>query len=175
MCQLKRSKSDLTKVYLGLGSNIGDRQGNLSMSVKLLSEQINVERVSSLYETEPVGYLEQPKFLNAVLRSTTHLAPERLLALIKDIEKSLGRVSSFVNAPRPIDIDILFYGMRVISSPQLTIPHPRLEERAFVLVPLAEIAPNLRHPVSRRTVSEMIQKVAGLEGVKKYKQEIKNV
>lgn len=175
MCQEERSKSLLTKVYLGLGSNLGDRQANLSMSVKLLSDQINVERVSSLYETEPVGYLEQPKFLNAVLRSTTHLTPEMLLALVKDVEKALGRVSSFVNAPRPIDIDILFYGTIVISSPQLTIPHPRLEERAFVLVPLAEIAPNLRHPVSRSTASEMVKKVVGLEGVKKYKQEIEDV
>jgi len=145
------------------------------MSVKLLSDQINVERVSSLYETEPVGYLEQPNFLNAVLRSTTYLTPEMLLALVKDVEKALGRVSSFVNAPRPIDIDILFYGTRIISSPRLTIPHPRLEERAFVLVPLAEIAPNLRHPISRRTASEMVKKVVGLDGVKKYKQEIKDV
>jgi GTP cyclohydrolase-4 len=175
MCQVEKSKSASTKVYLGLGSNLGDRQGNLSMSVKLLSDQINVERISSIYETEPVGYLEQPKFLNAVLRSTTHLTPEMLLALVKDVEKALGRVSSFVNAPRPIDIDILFYGTRVISSPQLTIPHPRLEERAFVLVPLAEIAPSLRHPVSRRTAKEMVKKVVGLEGVKKYKQEIKDV
>lgn len=169
MSQGEKSKSGLVKIYLGLGSNLGDRQYNLSSAVELLSKQMYMERVSSLYETEPVGYQEQPRFLNAVLRATTSLTPEELLALAKEVEKDLGRTPSFPDAPRLIDIDILFYGGRVINSSQLTIPHPRLEERAFVLVPLAEIAPDTVHPVSRKTVREMVEKVEGLEGVKKYK------
>lgn len=168
MSQRERSRSGLVTVYLGLGSNLGDRQHNLSRAVELLSEQIHIELVSSIYETEPVGYQEQPRFLNAVLRATTSLTPKRLLALAKGVEKVIGRIPSFPNAPRIIDIDILFYGEQVINLPQLTVPHPHLEERAFVLVPLAEIAPDVVHPVSRMTILEMVEKVEGLEGVKKY-------
>lgn len=164
-----------TKVYLGLGSNLGERQHNLSMAMELLSPQVNIERVSSFYETEPVGYLEQPRFLNAVLRATTTLSPQELLAQAKEVERKLDRVPSFPNAPRPIDIDILLYGKKVVSSPELTIPHPRLEERAFVLIPLAEIAPNLVHPVSGKSIREMLKEAGGLDGVKKCNLEVKNV
>ena len=163
------------KVYLGLGSNLGERQHNLSRAVELLSPQVHVERISSLYETEPVGYLEQPRFLNAVLRATTPLSPLELLAQAKEVEKKLGRIHSFRNGPRPIDIDILFYGKKIINSPELTIPHPRLEERTFMLIPLAEIAPNLAHPVSGMTVREMLKRAGGLAGVKKWNQEVCNV
>jgi len=165
----------LVTVYLGLGSNLGDRQHNLIKAIELLAQQMRVEQMSSLYETEPVGYSEQPRFLNAVCQVTTSLSPEELLSLVKEIEAALGRVPSFPNAPRPIDIDILFYANQVIHSPQLTIPHPCLEERAFVLVPLLEIAPELTHPVSRRTVRELVRKVEGLEGVKKWNQGAKDV
>ncbi len=165
----------MVTVYLGLGSNLGDRQHNLIKAIELLAQQMRVEQMSSLYETEPVGYSEQARFLNAVCQVTTSLTPEELLSLVKEIEAALGRVPSFPNAPRPIDIDILFYANQVIHSPQLTIPHPRLEERAFVLVPLVEIAPELIHPVSRRTVRELVRRVEGLEGVKKWNRGAKDV
>ncbi len=155
------------QVYLGLGSNLGDRQANLARALKLLGERLHIELVSSLYETEPVDYIEQPLFLNAICRAQTELGPMQLLSLVKGIEASLGRVPSFPNAPRPIDIDIIFYGDLIMETPELTIPHPRLEERAFVLIPLLEVAPDLRHPVSGEHIKDLAARVGGREGVKK--------
>ena len=160
----------LVTAYLGLGANLSDREYNLEKALELLSQHVLVEQVSSLYETEPVGYLEQPLFLNAVCKVSTTLSPEQLLFVIKEIEATMGRVPSFPDAPRPIDIDILFYGNQIISNPQLTIPHPSLEKRAFVLIPLAEIVPDLMHPVSGRRVRELVQMVEGLGEVKKWKE-----
>jgi 7,8-dihydro-6-hydroxymethylpterin-pyrophosphokinase len=114
-----------------------------------------------------VGYREQPFFLNAVCCITTELSPFELLALADETEKALGRTPSFPNGPRLIDLDILFYGDRVIETPQLIIPHPRLIERAFVLVPLAEVAPHLVHPILRVTIEELAARVNGLSGVRK--------
>lgn len=158
----------MATVYLGLGSNLGDRKQNLSQALKLLSKQVVVEQVSSVYETEPVGYKSQPLFLNAVCRISTELNPKQLLRLAKKIEAKLGRKPGFPNAPRPIDIDILFYGDEVFGSPELTVPHPRLAGRAFVLVPLAEIAPNLIHPVSSKTVKELLPDLGAITGVRKW-------
>ncbi len=157
----------LTKVYLALGSNLGDRQNNLEGAVKRLAEKLVIEQTSSLYETEPIGYREQPLFLNAVCCATTELGPFDLLHLNQETERALGRVPSFPDGPRLIDIDILFYGDRVIATPQLTIPHPHLAERAFVLVPLAEIAARLVHPVLRKTVEELTARVGGQDGVRR--------
>jgi len=156
----------MATVYLGLGSNLGDRKQNLSEALELLAEHAVVEKVSSIYETEPVGYKEQPLFLNAVCRVSTELRPGQLLKLAKKIEARLGRTESFVNAPRPIDIDILFYDNEVLDSKELTVPHPRLVERAFVLVPLAEIAPELVHPVSGKTVKESLTGLGTITGVR---------
>ena len=149
------------EVYLGLGSNIGNRQDNLNKGLELLSQRSQVGQVSSVYDTEPVGNTEQPRFLNLVCQIYTRLAPMELLTIAKGIESKLGRTLSESNAPRPLDIDILFYGDQVIESPKLVIPHPRLVERAFVLVPLAEIAPELVHPVSGKTIKKL------REGLKK--------
>ena len=157
-------------VYLGLGSNMGKRQDNLDKALDLLSQRLQVGQVSSIYDTEPIGNTNQPRFLNLVCQVSTTLAPPELLALVKGIESRLGRVPGKPNSPRLIDMDILFYGDQVIKSRELVIPHPRLAERAFVLIPLKEIAPGMVHPVSGKTVKEMLEGVSGKQGVLKLKE-----
>jgi len=158
----------MSTVYLGLGTNLGDRKQNLTQALELLSQHMVIENVSSVYETEPVGFEEQPLFLNAVCRVTTQLKPEQLLRLAKKIEAELGRKPGPPNAPRPLDIDILLHGKQVISTQDLIVPHPRLAERAFVLVPLAEIAPDFIHPVSKKTVMQMLHELGAITGVTKW-------
>jgi 2-amino-4-hydroxy-6-hydroxymethyldihydropteridine diphosphokinase len=155
------------EVYLGLGANTGDRRANLEKALGLLGERLCIDMVSSVYETEPVGYEDQPPFLNAVCCVTTDIGPLQLLSLVKGIEATMGRVPNFTDGPRPIDIDIIIYGKLVMVDPELTIPHPRMGERAFVLVPLAEIAPDLIHPFSGESIGDMLAKVGGKDGVKK--------
>jgi 2-amino-4-hydroxy-6-hydroxymethyldihydropteridine diphosphokinase/queuosine biosynthesis protein QueD len=156
----------LTKVYLGLGSNLGDREENLRAALELLAQKMKLRNMSSVYETEPVGFANQPRFLNLVCEVETRMTPESLLRYAKDIELKLGRKANFRNGPREIDIDILLYGKRVINTPQLQVPHPRMAERAFVLVPLAEIAPAAVHPVTGATVTELAERT-GESGVKR--------
>ncbi len=133
----------MSRVYLSLGTNLGDRRENLDTAVRLLREQIQITEISSIYETEPVGYKDQPWFLNIVLAGETTLSPYELLAFTQGIERRMKRVKLFVNGPRIIDVDILLYDNLRLDSETLTLPHPRMLERAFVLAPLANIAPGL--------------------------------
>ena len=155
-------------VYLCLGSNMGDRGENLDKALEYLSQRLTVKKVSSIYETEPVGNVNQPLFLNLVCEISTRLELMGLLTLVKGIESKLGRIPGKGNAPRPIDIDILFYGNEVVETPKLVIPHPRLTERAFVLVPLVEIAPDLVHPVSGKTAKALLAGLKEKQGVFKW-------
>jgi len=148
--------------YLSLGSNLGDRERNLRDALGLLAgPRLRVLRVSSFYETAPLELRDQPWFLNAVAEVETDLFPKQLLARVQKIERELGRKRIVPKGPRTIDIDILLYGVAVIDAEELQVPHTRLAERRFVLEPLAELAPDLRHPVTRRTVAEMLHAVAG--------------
>ena len=144
-------------VYLSLGSNLGDRAAHLRRALdELAAEGIEIARVSPFYRTEPVDYRPQPWFLNAAAEIRTELLPLRLLSTLQRIERRLGRRRTVPKGPRTIDLDILFYDNAVVRSAALTIPHPRMEARKFVLVPLSELAPDLRHPVTRKTAREML-------------------
>jgi len=156
------------EVYLSLGSNMGNRQENLEKALDFLSQRLRVAGVSSMYDTEPVGNANQSRFLNLACRVHTRLEPAALLALAKGIESKMGRAFGKVNAPRPIDIDILIYSDRVMETPDLVIPHPRMTERAFVLVPLVEIAPDLIHPANGKTVKELLGNLTETQDILKW-------
>ena len=143
-------------VYLALGSNMGNRLANLRAALGNLTPQMAVKLKSSVYETPPWGFTAQAEFLNQVIMVETYLKPQTLLSHLKRLETALGRESSFQNGPRLIDIDILFYDELVLDTPALTIPHPRMHERGFVLLPLMDIAPDLVHPVKKKSIREMI-------------------
>ncbi len=159
----------MATVYLALGANLGDREKNLEEARDRIAAFVNITRVSSIYETEPVGVKEQPWFLNQVLAGTTTLSPVDLLRRVKKIETEMGRTEGIRFGPRPIDIDILFYDRVIELSPILTIPHPRLHERAFVLTPLAEIAPEFIHPRLRVPIRTLLDRLESPEDVKPYK------
>ncbi len=155
----------MKRIYLSLGSNLGDRREKLRAAVEALQgEDLRVLRVSSVYETEPQDLKDQPWFLNQVVEAETTLFPAQLLQRVKKIEVQLGRKPSVEKGPRAVDIDILFYSDAVVRRADLQIPHAALGQRRFVLEPLAELAPNLRHPVTGESVTQMLQRT-GNQGV----------
>jgi len=161
-------ESDLREtIYLSLGSNLGDREANLASVFEELPPAIEVILRSSIYQTTPWGFKYQPDFLNMVVQGETELPPRELLTYLKKIEKKIGRKPSFIYGPRLVDIDILFYGKKVVDEVHLTIPHKKMPERAFVLVPLLEIAPDLKIPDSDQTVSDLVS-VIDTSGVSLY-------
>ncbi len=146
-------------VLIALGTNLGDRAQNLAAAKLALLPKMRIERESGVYETAPWGYADQPDFLNQVIEARTNLRPLPLLRVLKQVEEEMGRLKTVRNGPRLIDLDILFYGQEVIKRPDLDIPHPRLQDRAFVLVPLAELVPDLVHPVLGESIKDLLAKV----------------
>ncbi|MCC7023745.1 MAG: 2-amino-4-hydroxy-6-hydroxymethyldihydropteridine diphosphokinase [Thermomicrobiales bacterium] len=154
--------------YIGLGANLGEREAMLREAVVRLAALGAVRAVSSLYETEPVGYADQPAFLNAAVALETALSPDEIVRRLLAIEHDLGRVRTFRNAPRTLDLDLLLLDGLVSAAPGATVPHPRMHERAFVLVPLAEIAPSVIHPTLHRSIAELANALPDRSGVRPF-------
>ena len=157
---------DPVTVYLGLGSNLGRREDNLRRAIGLLRRYVRPRKASSVYETAPWGFYQQPHFLNCILEVTATLSPRQVLSSVKSLEREMGRQPGVRYGPRLIDVDILFYGGQTLEHPDLQIPHPRLHQRAFVLVPLAALAPQVFHPTLTLTVAQLADRMAGKDGVK---------
>ena len=156
-------------VYLSLGSNVGDRETNLHAAIAALTPAgVCVDRVSSIYETEPVDYQDQPWFLNCVVEAETDMEPRALLQALRAIESQMGSKKEFAKGPRKIDLDILLYGSETIDAPELRVPHPRLHLRRFVLTPLAEIAPSLKHPTWNATAAQLLAQSSDKSVVKLF-------
>ncbi len=156
------------QVFVGLGSNLGDRQSFIERAIALLEATPGIEllALASLYETEPVGYKDQPMFLNTVVEIRSYLSAQKLLARLKEIERQLGRKKRERWGPREIDLDLLLYGEQIIEDSELKIPHPELHRRRFVLVPLVEIAPEVIHPKLGQSLAELLAQLTEEKGVR---------
>jgi 2-amino-4-hydroxy-6-hydroxymethyldihydropteridine diphosphokinase len=154
-------------VYLSLGSNLGDREAQLQEVIRRLESTGTLRSVSSIYETEPVEFTDQPQFLNCAVALETSSTPEQLMLQLLTIEKAMGRQRIQTKGPRTIDLDILFFGDEIVDTPGLTIPHPAMQHRRFVLEPLAEIAPDAMHPVLRKTVRELLEELPSGQSVRR--------
>jgi 2-amino-4-hydroxy-6-hydroxymethyldihydropteridine diphosphokinase len=161
----------MTTIYLSVGANIGDRAGNIRRAIATLrTHEVRVTRVSALYETEPVEVREQPWFLNCVVEAETELRPQEVMEALLEIERGMGRERRVPKGPRLIDMDILLYGSSVVQTPGLEIPHPRMAERRFVLVPFAEIAPEVRQPVLKKTIAELLAETTDRSEVRRWEE-----
>lgn len=152
-----RIVTDAREVFIGIGTNLGDRRANLAAAVAHLGQLLDIQAISSIYETDPVGFTDQERFWNMVAQARTRLEPAELLQQLIELEQAMGRERTFRNAPRIIDLDILLYDDVITCTPGLTLPHPRMTERAFVLKPLVELAPHRAHPVTGVRFSETLQ------------------
>ncbi|MFA5399251.1 MAG: 2-amino-4-hydroxy-6-hydroxymethyldihydropteridine diphosphokinase [Dehalococcoidia bacterium] len=149
----------MTLAYIGLGSNLGDREANLNTALNMLAHKVRVMAVSPIFLTEPERFKDQPDFLNSVACVDTDCTPVELLRIINGIEAQMGRERPYSGAPRVIDMDLLFFGKAIISQPGLDVPHPRLHLRSFVLVPMAEIDPDFVHPTLHKSVKELLSEL----------------
>lgn len=149
----------MANVLIGIGSNIGERKENIGKAISLLKEKCRILKMSPLYETEPIGYRYQEWFLNCAIKVKTSLKPQELLDFLQSIEKRLGRVRTIKNGPRTVDLDMLFYGKKIINESNLIVPHPRLHKRLFVLKPLKDICPDFVHPILKKNIKGLYSAV----------------
>jgi len=168
--QIKENEQAMNPVCIGLGSNLGDREANLHTALKNLRAIMNCDVVSDIFETEPVGEVEQDRFLNMALQGTTSLDPSSLLAALQQIENDMGRRRCINKGPRIIDLDILLYSSTIIHTKNLTVPHPEMHRRAFVLTPLAQVAAQWVHPVLDTTVQALEQKLHDEKAIRVWTQ-----
>jgi len=157
----------MIEIYIGLGSNMGNKEENIRKAIECIKEKCKILKTSSLYETEPVGYEQQDWFFNGVIKAETELEAQPLLKFLQEIEEKLGRVRKIKDGPRIIDLDLLLYGDQIITDENLIVPHPRMQERGFVLIPLNEIEPNFVHPILQKTIQILLSELPKEKEVRK--------